>query len=246
MSPNAVFSDALLGTGHTLNLSEIDEEAQAAAESQARGPVGIYDRVLLDARRTNLLRRLWIRQDATVLVPFLETLMAELDRVVRESVDISEQLEQYTMPTGPRHLSATVVVTNTGRRPLALGSQGVLFLHLPARAKDTPDRIVPANVETTGQEPNLVPGGEAKVIKYVTHDNLETLFEAFYFTDVEGFRSLYDEGGIRARVSIARVGTDVEHVLVGPSEIRPIGPKSIDNVFQVIRSGDRLYQESSE
>lgn len=227
-----------------INLSEIDEEEHARQMAQVRGPVGVYTRVLLDARRTNLLRRIWIYQDATVLIPFLEAAISRAERSIQQSKEISQQLEQYTTPAGPRHLAVRVIVTNTGRRTLALGTQGVLFLHLPARAANVPEKEISANVLAVEAEPTLISGGEAKVVNYVTQDNLNLIFEAAQYTDADGFRSLYEGGGIRARISIARAGADKNNLVIGPSEIRPIGPKSIDNAFEVIRKSDKAYRNA--
>ena len=234
-----------IGAGHSFNLSEIDEEAMAQQEAQARGPVGVYARVLLDAHRTNLLRRLWLYLEHEVLISFLDELDSYAKSLVESSGEIAEQLEHYTAPTGPRHLSARVMVANTGRRALPIGPQGVLYLHLPAQTASQIDQIVPANVHLSpAGVASLVGGGEARILEYTTLDNLDEVFGEVESTDVAGFRRLYDEGAIRARITLSRAGSDDAQLAIGPSELRPIGPKSINKRYEIIRNLDDLYIKS--
>ena len=230
----------------TFDLSEIDEEAQAQQESEARGPVGVYNRVLLDAHRTNLLRRLWLYQDPAILIPFLEELATDVTRVIEESNQIAVELKTFTIPSGPSHLSATVMITNTGRRPLPISSEGVLFLHLPAQSAKKPDNIIPANIQIVGESgASLIRGNEARILKYVTIGNLEAVFESVS-ADVESFKQLYNGGGVRARVALARAGADEKNLVVGPSHIRPIGPRSTNDSYDYIRNQDKLYIKSAK
>ena len=223
------------------NLAEIDEEEFARQESQARGPVNVYARVLLDARRTNLFRRLLLYQEADVLLPFLDALKLELNGAIQSSRDISQRLQKY-ISTSLRHLGATAMVTNTGHRPFSIGLQGVLFLHFPARVRGGKDGIMAADLDVVEDKPILVPGGEARLLKFITRDNLHQIVEETGNVDVDGLRSLFAEGGIRARISIARAGVGEADLVIGPSDIRPIGPKSIDNAFNIIRNSDKLYR----
>ena len=231
----------------TMVLGQIDEEATARGEAQVQGPVNVYQRVLRDAKLTNLLRRTWLYLEPSVLIPLLEETQQSLDPSVEESRSIATKLRLFIESNNPKHLVARVIVTNRGRDSLPIRNLASLQLIVPPREANSPPsiesvKLVPAKDSDLVA---IVRGGEALSLSFISELPVAELARSRPALTSSGpsgdFRNtrlaqLFEGGGLSASVRLARAGVPNEQAPLPPAPSKPIGPQSSEALIQLLSS----------
>lgn len=230
----------------TVAFSEIDELEQARSESAVRGRVNVYDHVLRDARKVNILRRLWHYADPDVLQPILVASKAQLQVELTRAREMQEELTRALDAVQPLHLVVTIVITNSGGRPAAIRNMGILNLKLPSRTSSGNDVVAVELTSATPDMVTLVGAGHVEVVKLQSVRSASQLV-----ADHQPFRGetavdngvhssrlkmLFDAGGMRGAVLLARAGVSAADAYAGETEYQPVGAKADEMILMTLRS----------
>lgn len=242
-----------LKTGSIISMEEIDAEEAAKSESAVRGRVNVYDRVLMDARDTNLLRRTWEYMEPAVLVPALESVKERLLAEVSAASDISANLDAAIRAARPDYIYATSVITNNGGRPLAIRNSGVLFLSLPGQ-NGSSARLIPVDMRDPRHAVTVIEPGKVEVVELASIKTAEQLIREYAelrqteerTTDqrvdpLQGSRLklLFEGGGMTAALRLPRAGAATVDAALPISDYASVGVKGDEAIFTALRVGEK-------
>jgi hypothetical protein len=159
-------------------LAELNPEAEASRAAAGSSDVNTYSTVLNDATRTNLFRRIVVYYEPDILIGFLEQVRKDLDRTRSEAMAIIAVLDPMVAAAREERITAEVLISNNGTKPLALRSEGLLRLNIPnqqgASASSVP---VPLKAAGATEEINIVDGGKATILSFSSRDTLRAIIQ---------------------------------------------------------------------
>lgn len=228
-----------------MNLSEIDESRVAQQEAASEGPIkALNSDIVRKARRTNLLRRLWIYLEPSVFIPILEDGRTVIDAQIKSSQEIARRLTLVVAEQNPPKLIAKVLVTNRGSDPLPVRHIGAILLRVPSRDGGAPStEAVKLAIPDDTDIVSIIEGGKAAAITFTSVESVAELvrnrpgFQATSTTEdpqASRLAQLFSGGGISAAVRLARAGVSDATAPMGVSEYKPVGPQSREGLYNAL------------
>jgi len=199
-----------LSANQFYDLHEIDVDTEVQAEVAVQGPVGVADRLRRNLETLNILRRIWIQLDPDDLRWLFNRVHTIGEALRNEATSILQQLKAVVVGTSADHLRVQVLVSNDGKRAVAIRPNAILKIH---GREDQGPALIPLILQArSGTQPadHVVKGGDATSLSFYSVTPIHHLSASNAagqeVIDGSHLRSLYETNIVSCEVSISLTG----------------------------------------